>query len=303
LCGLSTIEISMTGTMAYDALVTKLEDQSSDAREAAAIALGRYGDVRATEPLTRSLGDPEPGVRVCAAVALAKLGWSPSNAEERGNFEVAFDELQAAATAGEPAVRPLFEELAQAIGLDWPERSTLAAADEPSPTKEEEEITAALLNCLDDADPGVRLSATKSLASLGDPAHAPHFMALLSDNDFEIRLAAIDFVSRMNDPQVAGSLSPKLADVHPQVRRAAATALGATLNPAGIEDLVVALVDEDPSVRATVTEALEKINPYWAASKEAQRAQSRLQLLLTDSRPRVGAAAAQLLSHLRASAP
>jgi HEAT repeat protein len=290
--------------MAYNALVTKLEDQNSDAREAAAIALGRYGDVRATEPLARSLGDPEPGVRVCAAVALAKLGWSPSNAEERGNFEVAFDELQAAATAGEQAVRPLFEELAQAIGLDWPERTAPpVASDEPSPPKEDEEITAALLNCLDDADPGVRLSAAKSLASLGDPAHAPQFIALLSDNDWEIRLAAIDFVSRMNDPQVAGSLSPKLGDVHPQVRRAAATALGATLNPAGIEDLVVALVDEDPSVRATVTEALEKINPYWAASKEAQRAQSRLQRLLTDSRPRVGAAAAQLLSHLRASAP
>jgi HEAT repeat protein len=286
--------------MAYDSLVAGLEDQNSDAREAAAIALGRRGDARAAGPLARRLGDPEPGVRVCAAVALAKLGWSPSNPEERGNFEIAFDELQTAAIAGEQAVQPLFEELAQAIGFDRPGRS------KPSPRSlppEDEDITAVLLNCLGDPDPAVRLSAVKSLASLGDPAHLPHFITLLSDSCWQLRLAAVEFVSRMNDPQVAGALCPKLADAHPQVRRATAAALGATLNPAAIEGLVVALVDEDPSVRAAATGALEQINPYWASSKEAQRAQARLQQLLTDNTPRVGAAAAQLLSHLRASAP
>lgn len=288
--------------MEYDSLVAGLGDEDSDAREAAAIALGRQGDPRATEPLARCLNDPEPGVRVCAAVALAKLGWSPSTYEERDGFEFAFDELQAAATAGEDAVQPLFEELAQAIGLDSPRYSMPVEAQE-SLTEEDEEITAALLNCLNDPEASVRLSAARSLEELNDPAHLPHFIALLSDNHWELRVAAIDFVSRMSDPQVAGALSPRLTDPHPQVRRAAALALGQTCNPSAIEELVLTLVDEDPSVRSATTTALEQINPYWASSQEAQRAQPRLQELLTDKRPKVGAAAAQLLSHLRASAP
>lgn len=387
--------------MALDALVAALEAPDSDTREAAAIALGRHGYPRVSGALAKCLHDTEPGVRVCAAVALAKLGWSPTSSEERLGFELAFDELQAAATAGEDAVRPLFEELALAVGLDGhsrtevpeppdvpnyscaPANSALPLRAEPQESSDElfdgfasyvrlgeppvqapsetpfespvepadspaaepaapaisksaashestaitgllealedadpaariaaiealnqehgEEVTAAVLNCLSDPDPAVRLAAARNLENWGDPAHALQFLALLSDENWELRLLAIRFVSRMNDPSEAGTLCPLLADTNLHVRRAAAQALGVARNAAAIEDLVVTLVDEEAVVRTAATTALEQINPAWAASAEAQRAQPRLQALLTDKRPRISAAAAQLLVHLRAS--
>jgi len=372
--------------MAIESLVAALDDADSDTREAAAIALGRQGDPRVSDALANCLNDTEPGVRVCAAVALAKLGWSPATSEQRSGFVLAFDELQAAATAGEDAVRPIFEELAHAIGLEGqphPEAfepaevagnnfvletptatlqaepaeangdsfeefagfvqsceppaelppeipfetaddemdgteaagvaNLIAALEDPDATTrvsaieelnqaQGEEVTAAVLNCLSDPDPTVRLAAARSIENWGDPAHVPHFLALLADEHWELRMLAIRFVSRMNDPQGAATLCPLLADTNLHVRRAAAQALGVTRNPAAIEDLVVTLVDEEATVRTAATTALEQINPYWAASAEAQRAQPRLQALLTDNRPRTSASAAQLLIHLRASA-
>jgi HEAT repeat protein len=399
---LGMVESRMTGTMALDALVAALEAPDSDTREAAAIALGRHGYPRVSGALAKCLHDTEPGVRVCAAVALAKLGWSPTTNEEQSGFEQAFDELQAAATAGEDAVRPLFEELALAIGLEGSSRADLPeppavpgygcapadarpstriaitdpgenlfekipayvpparppaqplfepptespseladapmvktvaqtiswqpeadesaaitdllqALEDPDPTsriaaiealnqEQGEEVTVAVLNCLSDPDPDVRLAAARSLENWGDPAHASHFLALLADENWELRMLAIRFVSRMNDSSQARTLCPLLADTNLHVRRAAAQAMGTARNPAAIEDLVVTLVDEEAVVRTAATTALEQINPYWAASAEAQRAQPRLQALLTDKRPRISAAAAQLLVHLRASA-
>src|SRR5580700_2290150 len=103
--------------MGIDSLVAALEDANSDVREAAVIALGRHGDPCAADALAGSLADHEPGVRVCAAVALSKLGWSPRSAEEESLFEQAITELGNAASAGETALKPLLEELTEAITI------------------------------------------------------------------------------------------------------------------------------------------------------------------------------------------
>jgi len=311
--------------MATDALLAALKDADSDVREAAATALGRSGNADAAAALAECLTDPEPGVRVCAAVALSGLGWAAPTDEEQVLYETALGDLQIAVQAGESAAQALFEELNG--GGPNQGGSDLTASDsevQHSPALAEllqaaqqgesmsrlcaiyaigqeqaEEATAVLINCLGDDDPAIRLAAAQMLERWGDPAHASQFVALLSDPHFQVRLLALAFVRRLNDPELAGVLAPLVGDPENDVRRAVAEALGVLGNQVAIEALVVAVVDEDPAVRTAATTALEQLDRRWAFSEPAQRAVPRLQQLLTDSRPRVSTGAAQLLAHLR----
>ena len=58
---------------AVEPLIAALKDPDDDVREAAAEALGRIGDPRAVDPLNAALNDPDHDVRQEAEKALARL--------------------------------------------------------------------------------------------------------------------------------------------------------------------------------------------------------------------------------------
>ncbi|MCJ7794845.1 MAG: HEAT repeat domain-containing protein, partial [Methanoregulaceae archaeon] len=76
----------MKDPRAVTALITTLNDESSEVRWEAAIALGEIGDIRAIEPLVHALKDHDKYVRYGAAFALKKIGWTPADDEQKAFY-------------------------------------------------------------------------------------------------------------------------------------------------------------------------------------------------------------------------
>ncbi len=70
-CGLSVAELEAKGDL--QGLIKKLEDKNPETRVNAAQALGRVGDRRAVDSLTKALRDKDSDVREAAAWALEKI--------------------------------------------------------------------------------------------------------------------------------------------------------------------------------------------------------------------------------------
>jgi HEAT repeat protein len=65
--------------VATNIFIALLEDRDRDVRQAAAEALGRLGDDRAEQALTRASGDPDGDVAAATQMALQALKSEPTN--------------------------------------------------------------------------------------------------------------------------------------------------------------------------------------------------------------------------------
>jgi len=218
------------GNAAVARQATRAADTSltMDERIQAVQTLGRSGDGRAAAPLLGILKDPseEPGLRACAARALAKL--DTARPEVLAALESAYRE-----TAAEDNLRYT---VLQTLG-------DLKAL----------EALALLQEALEDPDDTVRFKAAQALGELNDPEAVKLLMGRYDQEpDKTVRAEIIRALGRLRDPALepflAGAL---LKDEEALVRWNAALMLQGydELGPEAREALAVAARDPSPMVR------------------------------------------------------
>ena len=240
-------------------LVEQLRAEDLETRQAAALALGRIGDRRATPPLLEALRDPE--LAVPAAGALARIG-------DRDAFEGLLDLIG----APDPAVR----------------QAAIAALNSIGHPDMAEHIA----QRIDDPDPLVRESALRIAGYFGYPACFDRVLARCRDDSEPVRRAAIESLGFFEDPNVAPTLVAALEHDSPSVRAGAAAALARVESPLSVEPLAQALGDPEPWVRYLALRSLASIG-------DARVAPAVLETLRDDSAPHVRLAAIDVLGRLR----
>ncbi len=145
---------------------------------------------------------------------------------------------------------------------------------------------------LGSADPSVRRSGARELASLGTARATPLILHALEDSDSDVRVAAADAAIRLHipgatsavlpwingpspalrtkacevasalpDPRAVPALSRALGDAEVTVRAAAAAALGAYIGvPDAVPPLLGKLDDASPGVRAVIAQSLARLH-------------------------------------------
>ncbi len=319
--GLSIVKSDVSGPI----LQQLLDDEDVTVRVAALSGIGHLGNAQFVELLTPFLRHPVPVLRSAAAASLRTLGWKPVTSDETTLFELASSTRRAVVNATGAAVTPLAGQLksdtnftrraaaAALEGVKDPQRipPLLAAMQDADPTVQVSAIHAladerepgvidALLRAFRDRASHVRLAAAQVLMKRHEPEHGEEFLALLEDSYFEVRATAIEFFRRLGNADYAEAVAQLLKDPDDDVRLSAATALYTLKSPAAIELLVLTLTDEQRPIREAASNALNNIDPNWAASDAAHRAESRLEAMLSDPRGWISSAAGQVLRKIRA---
>ncbi len=167
------------GERVLEALSDLLEDEDRDFRLAAAQALGRVGDLPATDLLGTALMDSDSWVRLSAAESLDGLNWSPKDRTLQARQLVILNNWDAAAAMGADAIDAL-EAARHEHNI-----SSRVAATEALARMQEARAFDALGLFLEDESENVRKSATEALIGAGkepkDPAHRA-LMALELDD-------------------------------------------------------------------------------------------------------------------------
>lgn len=239
-------------------LLEQLRVEDLETRQAAAVALGRIGDRRATPALIDALQDPE--LAVPAAGALARIG-------DRD----AFEGLMALLGAPDPATR----------------QSVIAALNSIG----HPDMAARIAERLADSDRLVRESAVRIAGYFGYPECLEHVVRCCHDPAESVRRAAIESLSFFEDPRVAPILVSALEQQSSSVRAGAAAALVRTQPVVAVDALVRALGDADPWVRYVALRSLGSIG-------DAQVVPAVLTTLRTDPAPHVRLAAIDVLGRL-----
>jgi HEAT repeat protein len=251
------------GTGVVTLLTEQLHAEDLDTRQAAAVALGRIGDRRATRPLIAALNDRE--VVVAAAGALARIG-DPD----------AFDALVALLGDRDPAIRQSAIAALNSIGHpDMPAR-TLVLLDDADPHIRVSALRIAgyfgypqcltrVLECCRDADEQVRRTAAETLPFFDDPRAAEPLPALLEDPVAAVRAVAVSTCARLNHVSRVTALIDRLRDPDAWVRFVTVKTL-ATLGDTNALAPIVATLESDsaPHVRLAAIDAVGRLQPAHA---------------------------------------
>lgn len=240
-------------------LIDQLRVEDLETRQAAAVALGRIGDRRATAELVQSLNDPE--LAVPAAGALARIG-------DRDAFEGLFALLG----SHDASVRQAAIAALNSIGHpDMAER---------------------VAPLLSDPDPLVRESALRIAGYFGYADCVEQVLQCSRDQSETVRRAAIESLAFFDDPRVVPTLAAALDPQQPAaVRAAAAAALMRSDQTVAVETLAQALRDPDPWVRYVALRSLGSMGDRGVAP-------AVLETLRTDPAPHVRLAAIDVLGRL-----
>lgn len=239
-------------------LAEQLQAEDLETRLAAAVALGRIGDRRATPALIATLEDRE--VAVAAAGALARIGDA-----------AAFEPLLGLLSDSQPAVRQSAVAALNSIGHpEMPER---------------------ILRLLDADDPAVRESALKIAGYFGYATCLERVLACCRDRVEAVRRSAAEQLPFFDDPRVVQPLIELLSDQAASVRAAAAAALARVEHPAGVDALIRALTDPDAWVRYVTLKSLAAIGAVDALSTVMDR-------LHDDAAPHVRLASIEVVGRL-----
>jgi HEAT repeat protein len=197
------------------------------AREAAAKALGKVGDIGALDCLVYATSDDEKwAVRRAAAEALGELS-DPGAVPPLISVLLGKDDNlgrvagQALVKIGEPAAEPLID------ALRHKDLSVRARVDETF-IKLDKLAVKPLISALGDENRYVRWSAATILGELGDTQAVEPLVRAMADRDNQVREAADEALVRIGEP----SLDPVMAALQdkdqspPRMRRLAAKVLG-----------------------------------------------------------------------------
>ncbi len=204
------------GARVVDLLIEQLTAEDLETRQAAAVALGRIGDQRATGALVRALQDEE--LAITAAGALARIGDGS-----------AFEALLRLIGHHDGAVRHAMIAALNSIG--------------------HEDMPSRLAVLLDDANPQVRESAVRIAGYFGYPVCRSGVLTCCADPIESVRRAAVEQLPMFDDDGAIEQLSRSLSDDTAAVRAAAAAAFARVEANAARDPLVRALGDPDAWVR------------------------------------------------------
>ena len=240
-------------------LVEQLRAEDLDTRQAAAVALGRIGERRATPALVAALQDQE--LAVPAAGALARIG-DPD----------AFPALLALIGAGDAAVRQAAVAALNSIGHPG--------------------MAAHIVELLDGPDPIVRESALRIAGYFGYSECVDQVLARCRDDNEQVRRAAVEHLPFFEDARVLDALGEALASDTPAVRAAAAGAFARLDSAATADRLVQALSDSDAWVRYFALRSLGSVGDVSAVEAVTR-------VLHEDPAAHVRLAAIDVIGHLR----
>jgi HEAT repeat protein len=234
-----------------DRLVRGLGDPAWWVRMRSVEALEQIGG-RAEGPLLVALDDPDPEIRVRAAVALERQGVAASLVAliQRGErVPEAMDTLVKFVTAG---ARELLAEL-----LIHHSPDVRAAAVTAVRRASRLDLAPELIHTAGaDTEPGIRALALDTLGTLALPAAVSAAIRGLSDSDGRVRAAAVGVFGELGGGEAIERLRHLTGDPDPSVRMAAARALGTLKATAAAPDLERLLGDSEPGVRVAAAQAI-----------------------------------------------
>ncbi|HUK33972.1 MAG TPA: HEAT repeat domain-containing protein, partial [Vicinamibacterales bacterium] len=248
------------GAGVVDLLVEQLQADELEIRQAAAVALGRIGDRRATLALVATLVDRD--MAVPAAGALARIGDAS-----------AFEALLRLVGDSDSAVRQASIAALNSIGhVDMP-RHVLALLEDPSPLTREsavriagyfgyDECFARVLECCSDPSEAVRRAAVEQLPMFDDDRAVERLAQSLAFDTPAVRAAAADACARVDGEAAVPPLLAALDDTDPWVRYFALRSLGA-FHPAAAEERVRERLEHDTAgqVRLAAIDVLGRWQP------------------------------------------
>ncbi|HUZ84108.1 MAG TPA: HEAT repeat domain-containing protein [Gaiellales bacterium] len=198
---------------------------------------GHQGDAALAR---RGLADPDPGVRVAALGALARLA------------ELTAGDVESALGEPEPAVR----------------RRAVEVALDARGTGTRSSLPRAVLAALDDPDPLVVVGAAWYVAERRSRPAVPALATIATGHgDARCREAAVAALGAIGDPAGLPAVLTALKD-SPTVRRRATVALAGFDDPRVTPALRAACEDRDWQVRQAASELLDEPEPGPAAAPE-----------------------------------
>jgi HEAT repeat protein len=273
------------GRLARLALGQALDDADPDIRAGAAeaIAAAAHGATDGAKRLTKSLYDPDPGVRRSAAASLERMGWQPPGEAVQAAWLVALDRWDEAVAIGPGAARTFVAALrnrddhsrrkaADALvrlgpASISPLRRTLEGRDARARALAvwalgelgATDSTDALVGALGDTSPEVREAALVALDKLGASQHFDSILPQLTDEADFVRVTAVEVIGHLGNGRAAEAITGRLLDSSPDVRRVAAETLGRLKDVRSARALLRVLNDDDHGVRYAAEQALEAI--------------------------------------------
>lgn len=249
------------GKVAVPPLIRKLtQDPAWSVRRKAAASLGVLGPTAlnsgAVTPLIGALKDPYGEVRAAAATALGALG-DPVAAPPLANLLMtnrrgATAEIAAALEKlGPPSLAPLTP------ALKHPEVDVRLTAARSIATIGTADAVVPLGTALSDPDTKVRRAAADALRALADPRVLQPLIVALGDNDAQVYYAARDALARMGGPAIP-ALIAVLGRANTREQYIAEQALAQIGAPA-VPALVQALGSGNPAVQEWAAIALGDI--------------------------------------------
>jgi len=244
-------------------LIEQLHAEDLDTRQAAAVALGRIGDRRATAPLVAALDDSE--LTLAAAGALARIGDSS-----------AFEGLVTRLGYPDAAIRQAVIAALNSIGHPEMPQRIAALLTDPDPIVRESALKIAgyfgysdcldrVLSCCRDDNETVRRTAIEQLPFFEEFGAFDALVRALEHDTAPVRAAAAAALARVEHPTRTGTLLRALDDADPWVRFMTLRSLGA-IGAAEAVPPVLATVEKDPEphVRLAAIEVIGRISPAEA---------------------------------------
>jgi HEAT repeat protein len=269
-----------------DRLVRGLGDPAWWVRMRSVEALEQIGST-AEGPLLVALDDPDPEIRIRAAVALERLNVPAGlvGMIQRGErVPEAMETLVKFATAG---ARELLAEL-----LLHPAPEVRTAVISAIRRAARRDLAPELAQAgRADADPDVRAAAFDALRALGALEAVPHALEGMTDPDERVRSAAITLLGSLGGPEAVQHLRGRVGDPEAAVRVAVARALGLLRADSAVADFQRLLGDPRSEVR--------EAGARGAAEAGARPLVPALIDLLGDSDAAVQLAAVEALGTLR----
>ena len=287
---------------AAGALKDRISTAYTDSERIACLwSMGEIGYSQvALDAAKAQLEDPDPTIRIHAAIAMLKMD------DDRGAGQIE----GALAGADSPLAQTAMQGLEEAGYFGAPLLVRLSAQAGPNHSELRAVVAKVkdmLVAQLEAEEPGHRQRAAQALGQIGDPSSAPALANLLADASNQVRFSAAAALAEMGQPKgidflfealrntdsilranavkflvdvqaQAGSVEDQLVAAldaaDPLARAGAAQVLGQAAVTTALAALIAASADEVPEVRANVAIALGRIG--------AAEGRERLEQLLDD---------------------